>query len=393
MAKVLHVTTIDLSLVMVLGPQLRAFRAAGYDVYGASAPGPWVDEIRSWGVEFVPIPHAVRSMSPGRDAVAMAEMWSAMRKLRPDIVHTHFIKPSTFARPAARAARVPVVVDTVHGLYATPESSLVRRSVVYGLEYLMSRCADLELVQNPEDVPVMRRLGIPEEKIELIGNGVDLARFDPSKIPADIRTRLRQEFGAKPDDVVAGVVARLTWEKGFRELFAAARILRRLAPRVLLVVVGLLEPDKSDGVSEEDLAEAQRTSRVHYAGFRTDVEQIYTAFDLFVLPSHREGFLRSGMEAAAMGLPIVTTDVRGCRQVVDHGVTGSLVPLRDPERLAMAVADLANDRSRLEAMGRAGRKKALSEFDQQRVIDLTLAAYGRLLASGGARRTRRAPAA
>jgi glycosyltransferase involved in cell wall biosynthesis len=103
--------------------------------------------------------------------------------------------------------------------------------------------------------------------------------------------------------------------------------------------------------------------------------EIYTATDVYVLASHREGFPRSAMEAAAMGLPVIATDIRGCRQVVDHGKTGLLVPLGDVEALAAAVTDLAGAPERRQAMGNAGREKALRQFDQRTVIERTLAAY------------------
>ena len=163
---------------------------------------------------------------------------------------------------------------------------------------------------------VLERLHVPARKLHLLGNGVDLVRFQPR--PAEAATA-RQSLGVGDDQVVAGVVGRLVWEKGFAELFEAARRLRRTRPEVVVVVVGPTDPAKSGSLTQADIDRARAEAGVIFLGERRDVEALYPGFDLFVLPSHREGFPRSAMEAAACGLPIVASDIRGCRQVVDHG--------------------------------------------------------------------------
>lgn len=377
--RVIHVTTTDISLALLLGPQLEAFADAGYEVLGASAPGPYVAELAERGIGHVALRHATRSAAPHHDLLAMFELRTHFRRLRPDIVHTHNPKPGVYGRLAAGLARVPVVVNTVHGLYAQPDDPPKKRALVYGLERLASTCSGAELVQNPEDVPVLRRLGIPRDKLHLLGNGIDLAHFDPCRASRAAVAAIRAELRAGRDDVVCGTVGRLVWEKGYAELFAAASALRTRCPRARFVVVGPDDPAKSDAVPTSAL-EVARADGVHFLGLRRDMVDLYAAMDLFVLASHREGFPRSAMEAAAMGLPVVATDIRGCRQVVDHGATGLLVPPHDPAALADAVADLVVDPDRRRSMGAAGREKARAAFDQRAVIDTTLGVYGRLLA-------------
>ena len=136
--RVVHVTTTDISLALLLGPQLRAFAKAGMDVIGASAAGPWVDDLNEWGIRHEAVAHATRSVSITDDARALGELVRLFRRLRPDIVHTHNPKPGVYGRLAARLAGVPVVVNTVHGLYASPDDPLVRRFLVYGTERAMS---------------------------------------------------------------------------------------------------------------------------------------------------------------------------------------------------------------------------------------------------------------
>lgn len=370
-----------MSLELLLGPQLEAFVAAGYDVVAASAPGPFVDAIEARGVRFHPLEHSTRAMALGSDVRATREVYDLFRSLRPTIVHTHNPKPGIYGRIAARAARVPVVVNTVHGLYAQPTDPLRRRSAVYALERLAATASHAELVQNPEDLALLARLGVPRGRLHLLGNGVDLDRFRPPG-PDSRRAALRVELGVGDDDVVIGAVGRLVAEKGYPELFEAAARLRNLHPRMVLVVIGPHEPDKGDALDAAAVAAATAVG-VRFLGHRSDVEHWYHAMDVYVLASHREGFPRSAMEAAASGLPVVATNIRGCRQVVDHGVTGLLVPPREPEALADVLAAIVDDAGRRRRLAEGALAKARTDFDQRTQIELTLATYERLLTRRG----------
>jgi glycosyltransferase involved in cell wall biosynthesis len=370
-----------MSLDWLLGPQLAAFADAGFEVYGMSASGPHVAAVEARGIHHVAVRHATRAMAPLRDLRALAELVTTFRSLRPDIVHTHNPKPGVYGRLAARLAGVPVVVNTVHGLYAVPDDPLAKRAAVYGLERAAASCSQCELVQNPEDVRQLARLGIPQRKLVLLGNGIDLARFDPRRVDDEARRCARRELGVGDDEVVVGAVGRLGGEKGYRELFEAIEIARRRAPQLRLVVVGPSDPDKSDAVDPKAIERAREGAGVGFLGERGDMERLYRAMDVYALASWREGFPRSAMEAAAMGLPIVATDIRGCRQVVDHGRSGLLVAPRDARALAEALVLLAREPDRRHAMGRAGRRLALGRFDQDRLVDITLGVYRRLLAT------------
>ena len=308
----------------------------------------------------------------------MFELRTLFADLRPDVVHTHNPKPGIYGRLAARGAGIGAIVNTQHGLYALPHDRWRKRSVVYGLERLAAACSDAELVQNADDLEQLARLGVPRERLHLLGNGVDLARFDRATVNPSRVAQLRQELGAGPETVICGAVGRLVWEKGFREILAAAGQLRRTEPRARFVVVGPTEPDKADGMAPADIAAAEATG-VQFLGHRDDVAELYAAMDVFVLASHREGMSRSGMEAAAMGLPMVATDVRGCREMIDDGRTGVLVPVGDAGALARAVASLVADRGLRQSMGEAAAQKAHRDFDERKVIELTLQVYDRLL--------------
>jgi glycosyltransferase involved in cell wall biosynthesis len=382
---VVHVATVAMSLEGLIGSQLQAIAAAGYHVIGASAAGPEVDALARRGIEHVPLAHATRTMAPLEDARALAELVGLFRRLRPTIVHTHTPKPSIYGRVAARLARVPIIVNTVHGLYALPDDPWPKRAAVYGVERLAAACSQAELVASPEDLDTLRRMRVPADRLVLLdaGLGIDLDRFDPRSVSAAERVAARHQLGATADgDVVVGVVARLVREKGYPEVFDAAARIRGRYPQIRVAAVGPEEPDKSDALTAADCRAAQRAG-VRFLGGRDDVVRLYAGMDIFVLASHREGFPLTAMEASAMGVPVVATNIRGCRQVVEDGTTGVLVPVGDAAALAAAVERLATDPAERHRLGTAARRKALNSFDRRRCIDRTLATYDRLLARAG----------
>ena len=372
----LHVTTVDMSLELLLGPQLRAFRAAGYDVAGVSAPGPYVEGLEADGICHIPLHHARRSFSLLADVKAFCELYRIFKRLRPDIVHTHNPKTGVFGRIAARMARVPLVVNTQHGLYAQNTDGWKRKCACYGLERLAACFSHVELVQNEEDLATLRRLRVPAAKLKLLGNGIDLARFNPGRFTAADQAWARLELGARtPQDLVVGCVARLVQEKGILELIDAAEQVMKAHGHVRFAVIG----PRGDEDSPDIVAALQKAERlgIRLLGGRGDVDRLYTGMDLFVLPSHREGFPRSVMEASAMGLPVVGTRIRGMRQAIRDGETGMLVPIGDPAALAAAITTFIVDPDQLVGMGRSGRHRAQTCFDDATQVAHTLIQYRR----------------
>jgi glycosyltransferase involved in cell wall biosynthesis len=183
---------------------------------------------------------------------------------------------------------------------------------------------------------------------------------------------MRAAVGAAPGQVVVGAVGRLVAEKGYPELFDAMQ--RLDANRYLLVVIGGEDPDKPDALPKDVLARAEAQG-VRFLGHREDVEAVYAAMDVFVLASHREGYPRAAMEAAAMGLPIVATNIRGCRQVVEPGQSGLLVPPRDADAIAAAIKRLGDAPALRARIGSAGRALARVRFDEREVVRNVLDSY------------------
>lgn len=382
---VAHLTTVASSLRYLLLPQLLAVRERGGRVLGISAPGPDAEMLAERGIEHRNLPGSTRRMNPLADLRAAWSLWRLLRREKIDVLHTHNPKPGLYGRVVGRLARVPVVVNTCHGLYATNDTFILKRMIVLALEGFAARFSDAELIQNPEDEQLLTRWRANHrDRTTLLGNGVDLSRFGPNPLDPDERQLVRERWGANDGTVVVGMVGRLVREKGFRELFDAARLIseHHSLDRYVIVVVGPPDPEKADAITEEEIRAAEDAGVV-FLGHREDIDQLYGAMDLFVLPSYREGFPRAAMEAAATGLPVIASDVRGCRQVVDHDVTGLLVPVRDPMALADAIVKLGEDPERRELMAKSALVKAERQFDERRVVQHVLDTYERVARAKG----------
>lgn len=379
--KVMHLATVAESLRLMLGNQMQAIQAAGYEVVAVSAPGPDADELRGRGIRVRHVPFT-RRMDPGADLRALALLVGVIRDERPDIVHTHTPKASLLGQWAAMLAGVPVRVHTIHGLYFPATMTARTRPLFVWLERITMAPAHLSLSQNEEDVKTAKgeRIAHPA-RVRLLGNGIDVRAFDPALYPAERRAEIRRSLGLGPEHLVVGMVARLVVEKGYLEMFEAARRIAEVEPRARFLFVGGLQPDKTDGLGADALSRAGIEHVAQLLGHRDDIPALTSVMDVFALPSHREGVPRAPMEAAAMGVPSVVTNIRGCRQVVVEGVTGHLVPVRDPAALADAILGLLRDPATRRRMGAAAREKSARDFDERRVFERVLGSYAELAAS------------
>ncbi|HEU5099337.1 MAG TPA: glycosyltransferase family 4 protein [Roseiflexaceae bacterium] len=383
---VAHITTIDLSLRYLLLNQLQSIRSAGYEVVGISAPGPDVPAIERAGIRHIAVP-MTRHLTPWADLNALIQLYRLMRRERFTIVHTHTPKPGLLGQIAARLAGVPIVVNTLHGFYFHEHMRPATRRFYIAMEKIAASCSDKILSQNSEDIQTAIREGIcPSDKIMHLGNGVDLTIFDPKRYSVVERRRHRTKAGIPKDAKVVGFVGRLAAKrKGFLDFLKAAEQLVKTIPNVYFLIVGDADYGKPDAVDPTVAKDYGIWDRCHFLGQRPNAElpHWYALMNVLVLPSLFEGVPRVVMEASAMGVPVVATDVKGNREAVAQGQSGLLVPLGDVQLLADTIAELLADRERAQQMGAIGRCLAMERFDEQQVFDRVKAEYIRLLHQKG----------
>lgn len=381
--KVAHLTTVDMSVRHLLLNQLLELKRAGFDVTAISASGPDIGPVEAAGIRHLAVSFT-RRMSPASDLKALFQLWWIFRRERFTIVHTHQAKAALLGQLAARAAGVPIVVNTLHGFYFHDRTPPAKRAAWIALERAQALFSDLILSQNPEDVETAVDARICRRtRIEYLGNGIDLDRFNPDALAPEARRCVRSELGFDEDTEVVGFVGRLVREKGILDLFAAFRKVRGRRPRARLLVVGPEDRVKPDSVSNRTAQEYGLADAAVFVGYRHDMPRLYSAMNVCVLPSHREGFPRSPMEASAMGVPSVATNIRGCRQVVRPEENGLLVPVGDPAALAAAIERILADSSLAARMAASGRALARREFNERDAFARVRDAYRRLLKAKG----------
>jgi glycosyltransferase involved in cell wall biosynthesis len=375
--RLVHVTAADFTLAIFLRAQLEALRDQGHEVHTVSSAGPLLEGLRRDGFTCheVPIP---RSPHPTRILGAARRLRALFRRERYDVVHVHTPIAAAAARVAARLAGVPHALYTAHGFYFHDNMPRLPYRVHVLIERLMGRLTSHLFVQSREDYDAALRLGIaPADRVTYIGNGVDERRFSLDRM-GEARAPVREALGYTEADFVFAYAGRIVREKGVGDLVsAAASICAEGLPARFLIIganaIGDRDPfarDIQERVSAGDLRD-----RFHFTGFTDDVPPYLAASDAFVLPSYREGLPRSIIEAMHLGLPVISTDIRGPREEVEEGVTGQLVPPRDPEALARAMARLLADRERARRMGMEGRRRARAEFCEHQVVARVLEVY------------------
>lgn len=381
--RILQMCAVDFTVRQFLLPLAEGLRREGHTVEFSCARGPYADEITGRGFRLHDNPVA-RSLNAFNHGAAIVRTWRLLRRERFDVVHVHTPIAALVGRIAARLAGVPVRIYTAHGFYFHDEMPPRKRRLFILLEKIGARCGDFIMTVSREDEEAALRLGIAAPgEVETIYNGVDTTHFDPARFPREQRLRRRAELGIPADAPVVGIVGRFVREKGFYELLEAMGTVIKRYPEARLLIVGDVLPSDRDGIRDAFLERAEALGirdHVILSGLVRDTAPWLALMDVFTLPSWREGMPISLLEAMAMGLPAVATNIRGCREEVVEGETGWLVPARDPDALAARLLDLLDNSPQAEAMGRRARARVLEVFDIERVVEHQLEIYRRLIA-------------
>jgi glycosyltransferase involved in cell wall biosynthesis len=327
------------------------------------------------GVDPVVIPELGRAIHPARDLTALIKLVRLFRALRPDIVHTHTAKAGTLGRLAARFAKVPVKIHTFHGHVLEGYFSRPVTRAFLEVERRLARTTDRLVTVSPRLRAQLLAMGIGRpEQVEVVPLGLDLERFRRAR-PAS--PTLRPSLRLTGDMPLLGIVGRLVPIKDHATLFQALALLRDEGPAVHLVVIG-------DGEERDRLEElAGRLglgSRIHFLGWRVDLETILKELDVVICASRNEGTPVALIEAMAAGIPVLSTDVGGVADLVTHEETGWLVPSGDSEAMASAIRRLLSDRILSARLAAAGQVAALDRHDVARLISRVEVLYADVLA-------------
>jgi len=369
--KLMFVVNVDWFFISHRLPIALGALGQGYEVHLVCGETGRLEELERLGLIVHPLMIVRGKAGIGNNLKTFLEILSLFKHVQPDIVHLVTIKPVLFGGLAARLLGIKSVVTAVSGLGFIFVDSGVKarlRRMVVGLLYRLALGKkNLKVIfQNPDDRDRLCSLaGIQRNKTEMIrGSGVDLGKYQESVAPSGVP--------------IVVLVARLLNDKGVMEFVEAGSQLKHQGYHVRFCLVGDIDPDNPASLTADNLASIEANGEIELWGHRSDIPAVLSSATIVVLPSYREGLPKVLLEAAASGRAVVTTDVPGCRDAVEEGVTALLVPPRSSSSLAKAMASLLDDPARCNAMGLAGRKLAEREFDVSKVVERHLKIYAEL---------------
>lgn len=369
MPKIVFVVNVDWFFLSHRLPLALEAKKRSYDVTIVAIETDKRSEIESYGFKFIGIPTSRSGTNVLAELKTLVFFWKLYRRIGPDIIHHVGVKPVTYGSMAARFLGIPKVVNALSGmgyLFINKDKNVLLRKTVMMFFKLGFKNPNLRFIlQNRDDLNDIRNLGVLQDKqIFLIrGSGVDLSEFKFS--PAPVKTVIK-----------ILLPARMLWDKGVGEFVQAARILRKkYSNKTEFILAGGVDKGNNSTITEEQLLEWQVNGDITWIGFQKQMNHVITLSDIVVLPSYREGLPKSLIEACAIGRPIVTTDVPGCKEVVTNGENGFLVPAKDGEALAIAIEKLILDEKMRIEMGKKGREIAEQNFSIDSVIKKTFDIY------------------
>lgn len=315
--------------------------------------------LEAMGCECIEVPMSSKGTNPLDDLRTLVALYRCYRTNRPDVVFHYTIKANIYGSMAAWLARIPSIAVTTGLGYVFIQRSHAARvaKALYRIAFRFPR--EVWFLNRDDEAAFLRErlLAHPQRARLLHGEGVDIDHFGLAPLP-------------NGPHVTFVLIGRLLWDKGVGEYVEAARMLRARYPHVKFQLLGPVGVDNPSAISQADVDGWRSEGVVEYLGEAHDVRPVIANADCVVLPSYREGVPRTLMEASAMGRPIVATDVPGCREVVDDGVTGLLCEVRNAQSLAAKLAEVVEmDETARREMGLRGRAKVAAEFDEALVIE------------------------
>ena len=386
--RIARIATVPYTMVAHLKSQIAHIRHQGAQVYAVASDEPEMAALEELdGVRCIPL-DIPRAISPWRDLRAFIGLYRFFRRERIQIAHSTTPKAGLLTALAAFAAGVPVRLHTFTGQpWVTMRGA--KRWLARAGDKLIGRLNTRCYADSPSQKEFLISQGIVDERrLFVVGAGslagVDVRRFDPDRFPARQRDAVRRSIGIPDGAPVLLFVGRITRDKGIDELLAAYTAIKQTGSPAHLVIVGNFDNASGTGgaISRSDIV---RLPDAHIVDYTDNPESFFSIADILCLPSYREGFGTVVIEAAAMGVTMVGTNIYGLSDAVVDGETGLLVPVKDAGALAQAMAKLLNDQGLRARMAEAARQRTLALFDAERVNDLVVREYADLLSAKGIR--------
>ena len=381
MPKLIRITTVPSSMRSLLKGQLR-FMTNYFEVVAISSDSEDFDEImhlqgdiRGYRVEMT------RKITIVKDLKALFGIIKILRRERPDIVHTHTPKAGLLGMLAAWICRVPHRLHTIAGMPLL-EAHGLKRVVLNFVELLTNACATNVYPNSFVMMDIMRqnRLASPR-KMKVLGNGssngIDVEYFSPEAV-GRTKEEIRRDLGIYDNMFTFVFVGRIVRDKGMNELVEAIKLLDKEGKKFKVIIVGRFESEL-DPLREGNEEFIRTHSSVCYVGLQSDVRPYLLAADALVFPSYREGFPNVVMQAGAMGLPCIVTDINGCNEIVEDGVNGVIIPPKDVQALHNAMTAMCEDADFRARMALVAREKITSRYKQQDMWDALLTEYNEQL--------------
>ena len=387
MKKLIRITTVPISFKVLLKGQLRFMASNGFDVKGVSSEGEELREVyENEGIVMEAI-NMSRKITPFQDLKSLWEMWNFLRKEKPQIVHTHTPKAGIIGMLAARLAGVPHRLHTVAGL-PLMEATGIKRKILNFVEKLTYSSAT-RVYPNSKGLYdfILQNNFTQSNKLKIIANGssngINTTFFSPEQVSETEKAALREKLNIQPDDFVFVFVGRIVSDKGINELIKAFSELQTVENKptdIKLLLVGGLENDL-DPLNPETLAEINQNRDIISVGFQQDVRPFFAISDALVFPSYREGFPNVVMQAGAMGLPSIVSDINGCNEIIIEGENGLIIPSKNVEKLKEKMLTLAKDKNLYIKLKENSCRMIENRYEQSVVWKALLEEYEGLLQS------------
>ncbi|UUF14878.1 MULTISPECIES: glycosyltransferase family 4 protein [Flavobacterium] len=378
--KLIRITTVPLSLKTLLKGQSR-FMSSYYEVIGISSAGKELSDVNlDEGIRVLSV-EMTRKISPAKDLKSLYKLYSILKKEKPFIVHSHTPKAGIISMLAAKFAGVPFRLHTVAGL-PLMEATGNKRKLLNLVEKLTYRFAT-NVYPNSKGLYdfIVENKFVDKTKLKVLGNGssngINTNYFDANLISSEQKTLLAKHLNIIPTDFVFIFVGRLVSDKGINELVKSFNELSKDYSNAKLILVGSFE-EELDPLDVNTLQIINENSRILSVGFQPDVRSYFAISDCLVFPSYREGFPNVVMQAGAMGLPSIVSDINGCNEIIEDGINGIIVPVKNAQSIYDSMKRMISDSELKNSLKEKSREMIVSRYDQKVIWDAILDEYKKL---------------